>query len=692
MNAHEAQHRIEELRALLHHHNYRYYILDDPEIDDAGYDALFRELLALEKAHPELADPNSPTKRVGAPPLPAFASKAHRQEMKSLDNVFDSGEWKAYLDRIRRLAPTSQFSFWVDPKFDGLAVELIFEDGRFVEALTRGDGQTGEVITENIRTVKSLQLDLNSVAHNNGQPVPRLLEVRGEVVITKQDFYLLNEKQRKIGGKTFANPRNAAAGSLRQLDSSVTAQRPLRFFAYGVGEVVWNDPTHAWTSQSSLMGGLRKLGLTTSDLGKVVSESDVQEFHDTMEEKRHELPFDIDGIVAKIDDLAIQEALGFTSRAPRFAIAWKFPAHQGKTKLLDIAIQVGRTGVLTPVAELAPIPLAGVTVSRATLHNEDEIMAKDLRIGDTVVVQRAGDVIPEVVEVVLEQRPENAKPYEFPRQCPVCGEKAVRLQGEVARRCVNMSCEAVRRQRIIHFVSKAGLDIAGIGKKWIEILVDKGLVTTPANLFRLDKMTLLSLSRMGSKSANNFLKALDEARAQADLRRFLCALGIRHVGERTAKTLAEHYPNMDGLSVVSEEELMQLPDIGPEVAGQIRAFFQSEHNQQLLIELKEVGLDPQSSSLVSGDESSQGKAPSPLAGKKIVFTGGLASMSRNEAKAIAEKVGAEVVGSVSKKTDYVVAGEDAGAKLQKARDLGVTILDLKAFLELVESPEESSTA
>ncbi len=685
MDANEAQHRIEELRTLLHYHNYQYYVLDDPEIDDAQYDTLFRELNTLEKTFPELDDINSPTKRVGAAPLPSFDSKAHRLEMKSLDNVFDSEEWSAYLDRAHRLLPRTAFSFWVDPKFDGLAVEVIYENGQFVEALTRGDGQVGEVITQNMRTVRNLPLNLSDHARRHGQVVPRLLEVRGEVVITKQDFYELNEAQRMANAKPFANPRNAAAGSLRQLDSSITARRPLRFFAYGLGEVVWDDPTNAWTTQSDLMHGLHRLGLTIAEQGRLVAEQNVPAFHAEMEEKRHELPFDIDGVVAKIDALAAQQALGFTARAPRFAIAWKFPAHQGKTKLLDIAIQVGRTGVLTPVAILEPIPLAGVTVSRATLHNEDEILAKDLRIGDTVVVQRAGDVIPEVVEAVQDQRPENAQLYTFPTTCPVCGEKAVRLQGEAARRCVNMSCEAVRRQRIIHFVSKAGLDIVGIGKKWIEILVDQGLVTSPAALFKLKKNRLMSLERMGEKSAENFLNALEDAVETADLRRFLCALGIRQVGERTARTLAEKYPNIDAIAAASEHELMQLPDIGPEVAGQIRAFFQSEHNRELLAELKSIGLDPQSTPVQSSAEGSvETASESPLHGKKVVFTGGLESMSRPQAKALAEQAGAEVVGSVSKKTDYVVAGEDAGSKLKKAQDLGVTILNLQAFLELIK--------
>ena len=679
--------RLRELRDLIHGYDYRYYVLDEPQIEDAAYDALYRELTALEAAHPELADANSPTRRVGGAVLDGFASHPHRLRMYSLDNAMSEAEWNDFLTRAANKlerdgvafdAPT----FWVDPKFDGLALEIIYEAGVFARALTRGDGVTGEDVTENVRTVRNVPLDLRPHAARANLPVPALLEVRGEVVMTRQDFYELNERQREQGGKIFANPRNAAAGSVRQLDSKISATRPLTFFAYGLGSLEWGDSAGpGWATHSAVMAGLAGLGLPVADQGKVVAAEGVYPYFAAMGLRRQELPFEIDGVVVKVDSLALQAALDFTDRAPRFAIALKFPAHEGETTLERIDVQVGRTGVLTPVAILAPVSLAGVTVARATLHNEDEIRAKDLRLGDTVVVRRAGDVIPEVVRVVEDKRPADAKPFDFPHVCPSCGSAAVRGEGEAAWRCVNLACPAMLRRGISYFVSKAGLDIEGLGAKWVQALIDQGLVKTPADLFSLTEADVLPLERMAEKSAANLVAAVAVARQAATLPRLIAALGIRQVGTRTARTLAEHFTDLDALGAATAEELTALPDIGPEVAGAIREFFDNAANHQLLARFKEIGLWP-----VNVPKPVDPDAPAavtPFSGKRFLFTGALPDLSRDKAQALVEGAGGKVVSAVSKKLDYLVAGAEPGTKLAKAQALGVTVLSPEQFAAML---------
>lgn len=673
----DAAARVRELRKLLEYHNHRYYILDDPEITDAEYDVLFRELSDLEQSHPDLDDPNSPTRRVGAAPLEAFEKRRHSQRMYSLDNAFNVAEWNGYLDRIRRLETGADFAFWADPKMDGLAVEVVYEHGALSYALTRGDGEVGEVVTENMRTVRNVPLEL---AMPEGVAVPGRFEVRGEVVMRKDDFASLNAAQAERREKIFANPRNAAAGSIRQLDSRITAGRPLRFLAYGLGTVEWGDQDIPWDSQASVMDFLVSLGFETPPGARLCSSSlEVAEYYETLQQERADLPYEIDGLVAKVNDLQLQDALGYTSRAPRWALALKFPAMQEETLLQDISIQVGRTGVLTPVAELRPVEVGGVVVSRATLHNEDELRAKDLRIGDFVIVQRAGDVIPEVVRVVKEKRSGVEKEYTFPALCPVCETEVVRLEGEAAWRCVNASCPAVFKQKIIHFVSKAGLDIPRVGKKLVEQLVDEGMVESPADLFTLRKGELAQMERMGVKSAENVVGAVEQVRQNAPLAKLITALGIRHVGERTARTLSATFRDLAEISAASEEDLTALPDIGSEVARSIRVFFENEDNQKLMDKFKHLGFWPESE---PEQEESQGEKA--LDGKTFLFTGTLPGMSRPEAAKLAEGAGARVVKAVSGNVDYLVAGEKAGSKRAKAEKLGLTIIDFDAFMRLIE--------
>lgn len=669
------------LRQEIEHHNRLYYEHDAPEISDAEYDALYRELLALERRWPLLYHPASPTRRVGGEVIDALEKQTHTLPMYSLDNAFSHEEWLAFVQRMRNALPDVSTAFWCDPKMDGLALEVIYENGTFTAALTRGDGEVGEVVTVAMRTVRNLPLALH------GENLPSRIEVRGEVVISRPDFERLNARQSETGGKLFANPRNAAAGSVRQLDSSITAARPLRFLAYGVGRIEWPEGAPGWTSYSGLMETLRSWGFTTPPLGRpCATPEDVWAYYDEIAAQRSTLPIEIDGVVAKLDDLEAAEALGFTARAPRWALALKFPAMQARTRLDDIDVQVGRTGVLTPVAILEPVLVGGVTVSRATLHNEDEIRAKGLMIGDTVVVQRAGDVIPEVVRPVVEERTGREKPFVFPTVCPSCGSPVKRLQGEVAYRCVNVSCPAVLQQSIAHFVSKAGLDIRGVGERWIEQLVLKGRVKSPADLFSLTRHDMLGFDRMGTKSATKFVEALAVARTEATLPRLICALGIRHVGEQTARTLALAYADMDALGAATGEELQALPDIGPEVAGAIRAFFENEDNRHLLERLRALGLWPVRS------ESGAAPVGGAFAGKRMLFTGSLASMGRSEAQRRAESAGAVILGSVSKKLDILVAGADPGSKLDKARQLGITILSEQEFLALLEGEQGAAPA
>ncbi len=686
------QSRILELVHSLEEHNYNYHTLDAPTISDAEYDKLFKELKSLEEKHPEFRMPHSPTLRKGGAVLPWLEKQTHSLTMYSLDNVFNHDEWNDWVARMHRALPEAKAEdidvFWCDPKLDGLAMELIYEDGQLTSALTRGDGEVGEVVTEQVRTINNVPLRLKSSPE---LPLPPRVEVRGEVVMYKKDFLKLNEAQEEAGAKIFANPRNAAAGSVRQLDTSVTAKRPLRFFAYGVGLVQWGDVL-PWHSHEELMQTLQQWGFSTPPEGKVCrGNGAIVDMTNTIREHRQSYPMDIDGAVVKVNSLEAQEALGFTARAPRFAVAFKFPPEQVHTKLLAIEIQVGRTGVLTPVAVLEPANVSGVMVSRATLHNEDEIAAKDVRIGDTVIIQRAGDVIPEVLGPVLSLRPAEAMPYSFPHVCPMCGEPATREAGQAAWRCNNSSCPAVLLQSIKHFVSKGGLDVQGIGQKWIEQLVKKGLVKSPADLFTLQEDTLLKFDRMGEVLAEKFVAAFAEAKEKATLAKFINALGIRHIGAQTAKLLAKNYSSMQDLAKATAEELMQLPDIGPEMASSLEKYFQSESNKEVLMRLKDLGLNPTHSVAKMSLDATLMR--SPLSGKKMLFTGTL-SMSRHEAAAKAEEVGAEIMGSVSKKLDYLVAGENAGSKLEKAEKLGITILSEEDFLALCvrEEVQENTTA
>ncbi|NJB66614.1 DNA ligase (NAD+) [Desulfobaculum xiamenense] len=677
----QARQRVAELRRLLEYHNRRYYVLDDPEIPDSEYDALFRELKDLEKLHPELDDPNSPSRRVGGAPAPGFVQRDHRRPMYSLDNVFNTDEWAEFALRVRKGLETEEsIAFWADPKLDGLACEVVYENGAFTLALTRGDGVRGEVVTDNMRTVRNLPLTLDV------SDTPELLEVRGEVVMLKKDFQNLNRQQEEDGGKPFANPRNAAAGSLRLLDSRITASRRLSFIAYGVGEARFASGSLPWSTHGGMMNYLAAAGFTVPPQAQVCANAaEVAAYYERLGEQRDDLPVEIDGVVAKVDDLAAQEALGFTGRAPRFAMALKFPARQAETVLEAIEVQVGRTGVLTPVAMLRPVEVGGVVVSRATLHNEDEIRAKGLLVGDTVKVQRAGDVIPEVVGPVVEKRTGEEHPFEFPETCPSCGSPVDRLPGEVAIRCLNVSCPSVLRRRIAHFVSKAGLDMSGVGVKFVEQLVDKGIVKSPSDLFRLNISDILFLERMGPKSAANVKAAIDAARTGAALERLVAAMGIRHVGEQTARTLGRTFADLDAIAGATQEELTALPDIGPEVAGSIRAFFHNADNQRLVREFRELKLWPENVPADTAGEEAEG----PLSGRTFIFTGTLPGMSRPDAARMAEAAGGKVVKTISKNVDYVVVGEKAGSKLAKAESLGLTVLDLDGFLRLLDESAAS---
>lgn len=664
--------RVALLRDKIEHHNHQYYVLDAPEITDAEYDVLFRELVSLEEAHSELDDPNSPTKRVGGKPAEGFIPYEHVERMYSLDNAMNLDEWFVFTERVAKGLGREDAEYWADPKMDGLALEVIYEKGRLVRAATRGDGRTGEDVTHNMRTVMNLPLVLR------GSMVPDLLEVRGEVVMSNKEFAALNERQRQAGEKVFANPRNAAAGSIRQLDPKVAASRPLRFMGYGIGRVQWAMPMFSWQSQTEIMAGLKELGFSTPPEAKLCrSGLEVAEYFKELMARRESLPYEIDGVVAKLNNLEQQKALGFTSRAPRWALALKFPAHQTKTKLNSIRIQVGRTGVLTPVAELEPVPLAGVVVSNASLHNKGYIEERDFRIGDTVLIQRAGDVIPQVLSVDLEQRPEHAGKYDFPMECPVCASEAVE-DGEAVR-CSNPSCPAKIVQQIIHFVSKAGLDMEGVGKKWVERLAVDEVITSPADLFTLDKTALLKYEGMGDKSAQKFVDAIAKAKGDAPLWRLIAGLGIRHVGEQTARTLANTFDDLESIGRVTREELQELDDVGPIVAESLFEYFQSDQTKGLLARFKEAGFWP-TGGLV--EEEGEDLA---LSGKVFIFTGSL-PVKRNEAHAIVEKHGGSAVKSISKKVDYVVAGEKAGSKVAKAEKLGLEIIDFEGFQALLQEP------
>lgn len=661
-----------QLAALIEEHNFRYHTQDAAIISDAEFDALFKKLQDLEERFPELRTPQSPTVRVGGQVLDFLPQQTHSQRMYGLDNVFSAEEWQDWVQKMLRALPDAPLEFWCDPKLDGLALELIYEDGVLTTALTRGDGEVGEVVTEAVRTVRNVPLRLRDAA-----AMPQRLEVRGEIVMHKEDFAALNARQDSAGLKPFANPRNAAAGAVRQLDTAVAAQRPLRFYAYGAGQVQWGG-AQPWQRYDELMQRLTQWGFSVPPGGRVCLADTVLAFVEATGAERHDFAMEIDGAVIKQNNVAAQEALGFTARSPRFAVAYKFPAQQARTVLQGIDIQVGRTGVLTPVAVLEPVSVGGVVVSRATLHNEDELAAKDVRVGDTVIVQRAGDVIPEVVGPVLELRPADAVPFVFPHVCPVCHEPAQREAGQAAWRCTNLSCPAVRMQAIKHFVSKAGLDVQGIGQKWIEQLVESNRVRNPADLFTLREQELLLFDRMGEVLAQKFVDAFAKARVEATLARLISALGIRHVGEQTARLLAKHFEDLDDLARADADTLTALPDVGPEVAASIQAFFQGAANQTLLARFKELGLWPQRPAAAPEVASS-----GPLTGKKFLFTGTL-SMPRSQAQKMVLDAGGEVAGSVTRTLDYLVVGENPGSKADKAAKLGIAILSEEQFRTLMQ--------
>jgi len=664
--------RARFLREELERHNYLYYVLDAPEIPDAEYDKLFRELERLEAEYPLLATPDSPTRRVGATPLAEFSQLTHRVPMLSLNNAFEDEEVAAFDRRVREGLGVEVVEYAVDPKFDGLAISLIYENGILVQGATRGDGYTGEEVTTNLRTIKAIPLRLHTLTP------PKLLEVRGEVLILKADFEKLNRQQREKGEKEFANPRNAAAGSLRQLDPRITATRPLTFFAYGLGSV---EEVNLPRKLSAIMDYLEGLRVSVCRERKVVQGVEgLLDYYRMIGARRDGLPYDIDGVVYKVNDLDSQERLGYVARAPRFAVAHKFPAQEAMTELLGIDVQVGRTGALTPVARLKPVFVGGATVSNATLHNEDEIRRKDVRIGDTVIVRRAGDVIPEVVGVVLAKRHPGAQEFSLLEQypvCPVCGSHVIRLPDEAAARCSGgLFCPAQRKQAILHFASRRAMDIEGMGDKLVDQLVDKELIHTPADLYQLGMNTLANLDRMAEKSASNTLAAI-EASKNTTLARFIFALGIRNVGEATAKDLARHFGGLNALMAADEGALQQVPDVGPVVAQSIVQFFAEPHNREVIAQLIAAG--------VHWEEGAGSPiSTSPISGKTFVLTGTLPSLTRDEAKERIEALGGKASGSVSKKTDFVVAGAEAGSKLVKAQELGVTVVDEAGLMELLE--------
>jgi len=646
-----------------------YYVLDAPLLPDIEYDRLYRELLEIEAAHPEWITPESLSQRVGGTALKEFDSVEHVVPMLSLNNAFEDAELIAFDRRCREGLNVKQVSYAGELKFDGLAISLRYENGSLVRAATRGDGASGEDVTANIKTIRAIPLRLL------GKNIPAVLEVRGEVFMYLDDFQKMNQQAAAQGEKEFANPRNAAAGSLRQLDSKITAKRPLSFFAYGLGALEpqgWLPATH-----EELLNRYADLGLPVCAERKVLrSVEEMLSFYHAIEAKRDTLPYDIDGIVYKVNAFAEQNTLGFVSRAPRFALAHKFPAQEALTTVLGIDVQVGRTGAITPVARLAPVVVGGVTVTNATLHNEDEVRRKDVRIGDTVTVRRAGDVIPEVVSVIQERRPEDATQFVMPTRCPICDSHIERLEDEAVARCSGgLFCGAQRKQALIHFAHRRALDIEGLGEKIVDQLVDQNLVRTPADLYRLGFAALANLERMGEKSADNLIQAIHQSR-HTTLARFIFALGIRHVGETTAKDLANHYQSMHALMDARLEDLLTVKDVGPVVADSIVSFMQETHNREVIEQL-----------LASGMQLSLEKKviSAAVAGKTFVLTGTFPSLSRDQAKDLLEKAGAKVAGSVSKKTDYVVAGTDAGSKLTKAEELGITVIDEQAMIALLGS-------
>ncbi|OGA53939.1 MAG: DNA ligase (NAD(+)) LigA [Betaproteobacteria bacterium RIFCSPLOWO2_12_FULL_62_13] len=658
--------RAEKLRGEINYHNYRYYVLDNPVIPDAEYDRLLRELQALEAAHPELMTADSPTQRVGAKPRAEFGEVSHAIPMTSIDNAFEEEEVNDWDRRVRQgLAATPEVDYTAEPKFDGASVSLRYEDGVLVQAGTRGDGVTGEDVTANVRTIKTVPLRLQ------GKVWPRALEVRSEVVIPKKDFERLNAAQAKRGGKIFANPRNAAAGSLRQLDPRVTASRPLAFFSWGLGEV--SEPVAS--RYSDAVKRLRKWGFRTTEFFNTVQGArGCLVYYRRIAAERDRLPFEVDGVVYKVDELSDRDRLGFTARAPCWALAHKFPAHEETTLVEDIIASVGRTGVITPVAKLKPVQVGGVTVMHATLHNQDEVERKDVRIGDTVIVRRAGDVIPEIVAVVKAKRPHGTKPWQMPKTCPVCGSQVVRGAGEAAYRCAGgLFCPAQVEGALLHFASRRAMDIEGLGDKLVEQLVAKQQVRTVADLYHLKKADLVALDRMGEKSAQNLLERIEKSK-DARLARFMNALGIPQVGEATAELLAQHFGSLEAVMNADRETLQEAPNVGPSKAEDIHAFFHQKHNREVIEALLRAGVKP---------AAPRRRKTSPISGKTFVLTGGLESMSRDKAKSRLAALGARAAESVSKKTDYVAVGAEPGSKAEKARALGVRMIDEKQFLRLI---------
>ncbi len=664
------------LREEIRRHDHLYYVEDAPEISDAEYDRRFRQLQALEEAHPDLRTPDSPTQRVGAPPSEKFEKVRHQLAMLSLGNAFDDDEVRAFDARVKRFLEVDAdepLAYQCEPKLDGLAVELVYRDGVLVRAATRGDGQTGENVTPNVRTIHSIPLRLDLDAARETVALPAEVRIRGEVIMHKQHFAELNARREEAGEAAFANPRNAAAGSLRQLNPKVTERRPLDAFFYEVG---FPDRDLAWTRQSEKLEVFRRLGLKVAPFIEVVEGVEATlAWYQRLLGERHEADFEMDGMVIKVDDLGLQRRLGQVSRSPRWAIAYKFPPEEAVTVVNGIEVQVGRTGVLTPVARLEPVTVGGVTVSNATLHNADEIARKDVRVGDHVKVRRAGDVIPEVVEVLMGKRPPGTEPWQMPEMCPACGAHAVREEGEAATRCTGASCPAQLKGRLGHFASRGALDIDGLGEKTVVQLVDAGLVHDFADLYtRLDQATLEGLERMGEKSAANLVAALERSR-DTTLRRFLFGLGIRHVGEHVAGILGRAYEGPTALFDATVEELEALRDVGPEVARALVEFFAEPQNRQLVERLLAAGVRPRAERAPKGGV---------FEGKTVVFTGTLEHLTRDEAKAEVERRGGRASGSVSKKTDLVVAGPGAGSKAEKARALGVETIDEAAFRRLLE--------
>ncbi len=657
--------RAEELRSRLREASHRYYVLDAPTLSDAEYDRLFRELEQIEADHPDLITPDSPTRRVGAAPSEKFAKVTHRRQMMSLANAMTEEEFLEFDGRVHRLLGDDPVRYVVEPKLDGLAVTLTYENGRFVQGATRGDGLTGEDVTANLRTIKMVPLQLK------GSP-PARFEVRGEVFINKRDFVRMNEEREKAGEPTFVNPRNCAAGSLRQLDPRITAQRPLSIFFYETGDTPGLELKTHW--EKLLL--LRELGLRTNPENELVEGVEaIKDKYRRLLGKRHELPYEIDGSVIKVDSEDQRRRLGAVSRTPRWAVAWKFPAEEEATTVEDIFVSVGRTGALTPVAALQPVHVGGVTVSRATLHNEDELRRKDVRVGDRVFLRRAGDVIPEIVRVIPESRPPDSKPWEMPKQCPACGTPVVREEGEAITRCPNPTCPAKTVSRLRHFASRLAMDIEGLGIETSTQLTETGLVKTPADLYRLTYDQLVNLERFADLSARNLLAAIEASKTRP-LRHVIYALGIRMVGEATALALARRFGSLEALAEATVEDLQSVRDVGPEVARQIHDFLAVPEQRETIRQLLAAGVRPQPEPAVAGS--------GPFAGKTVVITGTLTQYSRESAKVEIERRGGRVSGSVSRKTDLVVAGEDAGSKLKKAQELGVRVVDENGFKELLK--------